>query len=173
MSPAGLPVLVGAIGVLVVALVVLIVFAVRAGAEPGSASTSWSEPASDASYDASAGKVNKEEFTGTILPETEDAGQEYLDETLFIGDSNTARYMYYGPDDDSDVHFTTIENTVGVVSAGVQNITSLKWEHFVGKGEMTIPEIVEVMQQAHHHQLRHQQPHHGDRHLHRLLLQGS
>ena len=92
------------------------------------------------------GKINKEEFAGTILPETEDAGQEYLDNTLFIGDSNTARYMYYGPDDDSDVHFTTIENTVGVVSAGVQNITSLKWEHFVGKGEMAIPEIVEIMQ---------------------------
>lgn len=145
-SPAGIPILAGVAGVLVVAIVAVIVFAVRAGAEPGSASTSWSEPADDSSYDAEAGKVNKEEFSGTILPETEDAGQEYLDETLFIGDSNTARYMYYGPDDDSDVHFTTIENTVGVVSAGVQNITSLKWEHFVGKGEMTIPEIVEVMQ---------------------------
>lgn len=145
-SPAGIPILAGVAGVLVVAIVAVIVFAVRAGAEPGSASTSWSEPADDSSYDAEAGKVNKEEFSGTILPETEDAGQEYLDETLFIGDSNTARYMYYGPDDNSDVHFTTIENTVGVVSAGVQNITSLKWEHFVGKGEMTIPEIVEVMQ---------------------------
>ena len=145
-SPAGIPILAGVAGVLVVAIVAVIVFAVRAGAEPGSASTSWSEPADDSSYDAEAGKVNKEEFSGTILPETEDAGQEYLDETLFIGDSNTARYMYYGPDDNSDVHFTTIENTVGVVSAGVQNITSLKWEHFVGKGEMAIPEIVEVMQ---------------------------
>ncbi len=133
-------------GVLVVAIIAAIVFAVRAGAEPGSASNSTSGAADDSSYDAEAGKVNKEEFTGTILPETEDAGQEYLGNTLFIGDSNTARYMYYGPDDNSDVHFTTIENTVGVVSAGVQNITSLKWEHFVGKGEMAIPEIVKIMQ---------------------------
>lgn len=145
-SPAGIPILAGVAGVLVVAIIAAIVFAVRAGAEPGSASNSTSGAADDSSYDAEAGKVNKEEFTGTILPETEDAGQEYLGNTLFIGDSNTARYMYYGPDDNSDVHFTTIENTVGVVSAGVQNITSLKWEHFVGKGEMTIPEIVKIMQ---------------------------
>lgn len=44
------------------------------------------------------------------------------------------------------MHFTTIENTVGVVSAGVPEHHQHKWEHFVGKGEMTIPEIVEVMQ---------------------------
>lgn len=29
---------------------------------------------------------------GTVLPATEDAGRSYLDETLFIGDSNTVRY---------------------------------------------------------------------------------
>ena len=69
-SPAGIPILAGVAGVLVVAIVAVIVFAVRAGAEPGSASTSWSEPADDSSYDAEAGKVNKEEFSGTILPET-------------------------------------------------------------------------------------------------------
>ena len=90
-SPAGIPILAGVAGVLVVAIIAAIVFAVRVGAEPGSASNSASGAADDSSYDAEAGKVNKEEFTGTILPETEDAGQEYLGNTLFIGDSNTAR----------------------------------------------------------------------------------
>ncbi|HJA25012.1 MAG TPA: hypothetical protein H9795_03020 [Candidatus Fournierella merdigallinarum] len=146
-TPAGLPIVVCVAGVALVGAAVAVTVAARGGDSlPGSVSTSWSEPEDDKTYDAEAGKVNKEEFTGIILPVTEDAGQEYLDETLFIGDSNTARYMYYGPDDDSDVHFTTIENTVGVVSAGVQNITSLKWEHFVGKGDMAIPEIVQIMQ---------------------------
>ena len=32
---------------------------------------------------------------GTVLPQTADAGRTYLDETLFIGDSNTARYLMY------------------------------------------------------------------------------
>ena len=32
---------------------------------------------------------------GTVLGKTEDAGRTYVDETLFIGDSNTARYMMY------------------------------------------------------------------------------
>ena len=71
-SPAGIPILAGVAGVLVVAIIAAIVFAVRAGAEPGSASNSTSGAADDSSYDAEAGKVNKEEFTGTILPETEE-----------------------------------------------------------------------------------------------------
>lgn len=40
--------------------------------------------------------LNEEELKDTILPKTEDAGQEYLNETLFIGDSNTAALYQYG-----------------------------------------------------------------------------
>ena len=35
---------------------------------------------------------------GTVLPAGADAGRSYLDETLFIGDSNTARYLLYADD---------------------------------------------------------------------------
>ena len=91
-------------------------------------------------------KLNAADYAGTILPETEDAGQEYLDETLFIGDSNTMRYMMYGPED-SDAPFTTIDNNIGVVSMGVQQINSLKCENFVGRSSaVTIPEAVKIMQ---------------------------
>ena len=31
----------------------------------------------------------------TILPQTADAGRSYVDDTLFIGDSNTVRYTMY------------------------------------------------------------------------------
>ena len=33
--------------------------------------------------------LNEDELKDTILPKTQDVGQEYLNETLFIGDSNT------------------------------------------------------------------------------------
>ena len=135
------------ISLLVVAIIAAIVFAVRAGAEPGSASNSASGAADDSSYDAEAGKVNKEEFTGTILPETEDAGQEYIDETLFLGDSNTVRYMMYSASDNSKVAFTSLENNIGVTSMGVTSITSLKCEEFQGYSDkVTMPEAVKILQ---------------------------
>lgn len=40
--------------------------------------------------------LNEDELADTILAKTQDAGQEYLDETLFIGDSNTAALYEYG-----------------------------------------------------------------------------
>lgn len=40
--------------------------------------------------------LNQDELKDTILPKTQDAGQEYLNETLFIGDSNTQALYEYG-----------------------------------------------------------------------------
>ncbi len=40
--------------------------------------------------------LNEDELADTILAKTQAAGQEYLDETLFIGDSNTAALYEYG-----------------------------------------------------------------------------
>ena len=51
---------------------------------------------------------------GTVLPQTEDAGRSYVDETLFIGDSNTARYLMYA--DETGEAFTSLDNNIGVVS---------------------------------------------------------
>lgn len=59
---------------------------------------------------------------GTILPETADAGRSYVDETLFIGDSNTARYLLYA--NETGTAFTSLNNNIGVVSMGVGSITS-------------------------------------------------
>lgn len=78
---------------------------------------------------------------GTVLAETQDAGRSYVDETLFIGDSNTARYMMYA--DDTGTAFTSLKNNIGVVSMGVGAITTLKCEKFKGDGQMyTIPDAV-------------------------------
>ena len=82
--------------------------------------------------------------TGAILAETPDAGRSYVEETLFIGDSNTARYMMYA--DETREAFTSLSNNIGVVSMGVGAITTLKCEQFVGYSQMyTIPDAVAML----------------------------
>lgn len=81
---------------------------------------------------------------GTVLAQTDDAGRSYVDETLFIGDSNTARYMMYA--DETGRAFTSLDNNIGVVSMGAGAITTLKCEQFVGYSSMyTIPDAVAML----------------------------
>lgn len=81
---------------------------------------------------------------GTVLPQTADAGRSYVDETLFIGDSNTARYLMYA--DETGQAFTTLDNNIGVVSMGAGAITTLKCEKFKGSSTMyTVPEAVAML----------------------------
>ena len=81
---------------------------------------------------------------GTVLPETADAGRSYVDETLFIGDSNTARYLLYA--DDTGKAFTTSDNNIGVVSMGAGAITTLECEQFTGSSKMyTVPKAVAML----------------------------
>ena len=99
----------------------------------------------DDSYDASAGVLDAEAFDGTVLPLGEDAGQEYIDDTLFLGDSNTYRYMMYA-DEETGEAFTSIQNNIGVVSMGAGAITSLKCEKFKGDSKSyTMPEAVAML----------------------------
>ena len=86
----------------------------------------------------------QEQADTTLLSTTQDAGRSYLDETLFIGDSNTARYMMYA--DDTGKAFTTQANNIGVVSMGAGAVTTLKCEQFSGYKEMyTIPDAVAML----------------------------
>ena len=71
----------------------------------------------------------------TILPQTADAGRSYVDDTLFIGDSNTVRYTMYA--DDTGTAFSTLKNNIGVVSMGAGSITTLKCEKFKGTAPCT------------------------------------
>ncbi|MBE6866693.1 MAG: hypothetical protein E7492_07050, partial [Ruminococcaceae bacterium] len=93
----------------------------------------------DQAYDKDRESLDMEQLGLTILPETEDAGQEYVDNTLFIGDSNTVRTQVYG--------HTTWDNVVAAVSMGVQHIPSLKMTYFKGYDEpVTVPEAVKIIQ---------------------------
>lgn len=81
---------------------------------------------------------------GTVLPATEDAGRSYLDETLFIGDSNTVRYTMYA--DETGTAFASVDNSIGVVSMGAGAITTLKCEKFKGSSAMyTVPDAVAML----------------------------
>lgn len=101
--------------------------------------TATPEAADDSAYDAQADKLDVEKFTDTILPETEDAGQDYVDNTLFVGDSNTARYMNYG--------FVTLDNGIGVIGMSASQITTLPSVKFKGnKGLVTIDKAIPVIQ---------------------------
>lgn len=60
--------------------------------------------------------LDKQAYDGTILPETADGGQTYIDETMFLGDSNTYRLVAYG--------LTTWQNNLSAVGMGIQHVTS-------------------------------------------------
>lgn len=105
-------------------------------AETASAETAEIPHAADLAVETAA--------VGTVLPQTEDAGRSYVDETLFIGDSNTARYLMYA--DETGQAFTSLNNNIGVVSMGAGAITTLKCEKFKGSSTMyTVPEAVAML----------------------------
>lgn len=121
-------------------------------------SSAWNTPADSAAadgspvskedldYDASLGVIDTKKFEGTVLPETQDAGAQYVADTLFLGDSNTVRFMMYGDEKTSEA-YTTIRNNIGVVSMGVGAITTLKCEEFSGMSSaVTMPEAVKILQ---------------------------
>lgn len=144
--------LAGAAGLAVLVVVCVIAIAIRGGhtvdstgsATPETAETAeTSAPAATAAPDPAAQAVEAA-AQGTVLAQTQDAGRAYVEQTLFIGDSNTARYLMYA--DETGQAFTSLDNNIGVVSMGVGAITSLKCEKFKGSSTMyTVPESVAML----------------------------
>ena len=116
------------------------VFAVKAIGGSNFGNTDMSDETEvDKDYDKDREALDTDQLGNTILAETDDAGQEYLDETLFIGDSNTVRTMAYG--------FTPWDNVVAAVSMGVEHIQSLKMTYFKGyKNPVTVIDAVKIIQ---------------------------
>ena len=98
----------------------------------------------DEKYDASEGVLDTTELESTVLMETEDAGQEYIDSTLFLGDSNTARFIRV-LDPETKKTFSTKNNTIGVVGMGIDAISSLACMDFY-TGRYTMPQAVKILQ---------------------------
>lgn len=84
------------------------------------ASDSAVEPESiitESGYDKEENVIDTTAYSATILPESSDAGQTYVDETLFLGDSNTAR-MYRMFD------FCTYDNAIGSVGMSAKSLAT-------------------------------------------------
>ena len=95
-------------------------------------------------YDATQGVLDKKKYDGTVLEETPDGGADYLHGTLFLGDSNTARFLTVTNPDTSET-FSTIENTIGVVGLGVDGIGYFPCMDF-STGRFTMPQSVAILQ---------------------------
>ena len=99
-SPIDIAILVCA-AALIIALLAILVMSLLPDAAPVDASSSAPSSSSvsasqSGSYDPDADALDKQAYDGTILPETADGGQTYIDETMFLGDSNTVRLYNNG-----------------------------------------------------------------------------
>ena len=94
----------------------------------------------ESGYDATKNTIDQGKFSATVLPETEDAGQEYIDTTLFLGDSNTAR-MYRMFD------YCSYDNAIGSVGMSARSLQKYACVKFSGYGSyVTMPQAVALMQ---------------------------
>ncbi|MDL2294620.1 SGNH/GDSL hydrolase family protein [Ruminococcaceae bacterium OttesenSCG-928-D13] len=135
---------VGAGGLALLLTVLLVVALAPPAAEPLPVSSlpAVDLPASGIAAESLPDKLSEDQFIDTVLPESEDAGIEYCEETLFLGDSNTERMMYY-----SDVTGVRLENCIGVASMGITTFTTSKCAQFQGHSKAyTMPEAVGVVQ---------------------------
>lgn len=94
---------------------------------------------SSASDTGSGAGIQKENaissFPGGVLLPSEDAGQDYIDETLFIGDSNTVRMYVYG--------LVPLENIMALEGMGIESVTGLPCVYFTGESRpCTIPQAI-------------------------------
>ena len=94
----------------------------------------------ESGYNKDQNTIDTAQYTTTILEESPDAGQSYLNETLFLGDSNTAR-MYRVFD------YCTYDNAIGSVGMSARSLASYACVQFKGySGYKTMPEAVALMQ---------------------------
>lgn len=100
-----------------------------------SASDSWEPDSSESQSETD----EPSEYDGTVLSETPDGGQAYVDNTLFLGDSNTYRLASY--------NLTSWQNNLSAVGMGIQHVTSTPCMYFDGiRNAALVPNAVAMMQ---------------------------
>lgn len=109
--------------------------------ESDSDSTSESESlVTESGYNKDQNAIDQTQYTSTILEESEDAGQDYVDETLFLGDSNTAR-MYRMFD------YCTYDNAIGSVGMSARSLATYACVQLQGYSNyVTMAKAVSLMQ---------------------------
>ena len=128
---------------LVLLTVVIALLVVHSLAAPGAqtqGTAAASEPlVEDASYNKDENTIDTAQYASTILEESEDAGQDYIDETLFLGDSNTVRMRQFGYCEES--------NSLASVGMSARSLATYECVLFEGRSSyVTMPEAVAIMQ---------------------------
>lgn len=94
----------------------------------------------ESGYNKEENTIDTTKYTATILPESSDAGQTYVDETLFLGDSNTAR-MYRMFD------YCTYDNAIGSVGMSAKSLATYACVELNNSGTyVTMAKAVAAMQ---------------------------
>ena len=140
-KPAGIAIIAVAL-VLIIALVVTLIVRSNHKEEPEPEEELVEEV--DTTYDVKAGVLNKKEYDGTVLEDTEDAGIKYVESTLFLGDSNTARFLRE-VNPETKKTFASKENSIGVVGMGIDAIASFPCMDF-STGRVSMPQAVKILQ---------------------------
>lgn len=97
------------------------------------------QPTIDNSYDKGQASIAESEYSGTVLQKTADAGQKYLDDTLWIGDSNTVRMYRYEQ--------IALENYMGLEGMGIEGVSGVQCVYFSGDSTVyTIPQAIKKVQ---------------------------
>ena len=94
----------------------------------------------ESGYDKEENTIDTQAYTSTILEQTADAGEGYVDETLFLGDSNTAR-MYRMFD------YCSYDNAIGSVGMSAKSLASFACVQVsTSSGYITMPQAVAKLQ---------------------------
>lgn len=134
-----------AVALLLTALVALGIlgFFTGGGKTPGAATPESAAMVTESGYNKDQNAIDKTAYTSTILEESADAGQTYIDETLFVGDSNTAR-MYRGG---LQGNYATYANAIGSVGMAASSLKDYACIRFDDSSKFrTMPEAVALMQ---------------------------
>lgn len=111
-----------------------------AGGSDGDSSSESDSLVSESGYDKDQNAIDQSQYSSTILEESEDAGQTYVDETLFLGDSNTAR-MYRMFD------YCTYDNAIGSVGMSARSLATYACVKLEGYSSyVTMAKAVSLMQ---------------------------
>ena len=94
----------------------------------------------ESGYNKEENTIDTQAYTSTILEQTSDAGDSYVDETLFLGDSNTAR-MYRMFD------YCSYDNAIGSVGMTAKSLAAFACVQVsTSSGYITMPQAVAKLQ---------------------------
>ena len=114
----------------------------RFGADPQSGDAAVdSEPlVTESGYDKEQNTIDTQAYNTTILETSDDAGESYVDETLFLGDSNTAR-MYRMFD------YCSYDNAIGSVGMTAKSLATFACVQLSSSSSyVTMPQAVAKLQ---------------------------